>query len=153
MGTRSQTIFIESWKDEKTKQKKTQKICVMYRQMDGYPSGHGADLADFLKDGKLVNGINGRDTGKIFNGVGCLTAQVIAYFKDGPGSIYIHSPETGIGWEDYVYEVEGDIDTHEIVLRCFETKYSNKTKKTTKGKKIFEGHPKEFNCFVKKVEA
>jgi hypothetical protein len=29
----------------------------MYRQYDGYPSGMGMDLVNFLKDGIVVNGI------------------------------------------------------------------------------------------------
>jgi hypothetical protein len=29
----------------------------MYRQFDGYPSGHGQELAEFLLSGEMVNGI------------------------------------------------------------------------------------------------
>ena len=39
MGTRSLTVV----KEEENE------LLVMYRQMDGYPSGHGQDLANFLK--------------------------------------------------------------------------------------------------------
>lgn len=31
--------------------------CAFYRQYDGYPSGHGQDLADWLQGKSLVNGI------------------------------------------------------------------------------------------------
>lgn len=40
MGTRSLTVFIDEHNDKE--------IVVMYRQMDGYPEGHGQDLVDFL---------------------------------------------------------------------------------------------------------
>ena len=29
----------------------------MYRHLDGYPEGHGLDLAEFLKDIEIVNGV------------------------------------------------------------------------------------------------
>ena len=44
MGTRSLTFVYE----DKTP------ILNMYRQFDGYPSGHGQELADFLLSGKMV---------------------------------------------------------------------------------------------------
>jgi hypothetical protein len=51
--------------------------------MDGYPDGHGQELADFLDGFKIVNGISteDRDFPKVANGMGCLAAQVIAHFK------------------------------------------------------------------------
>ena len=36
MGTRSLTVFNDSWNDEE--------IAVFYRQFDGYPAGHGREL-------------------------------------------------------------------------------------------------------------
>lgn len=50
MGTRSLTFVYDE--DDKTP------IVNMYRQFDGYPSGHGADLADFLLPLRLVNGFS-----------------------------------------------------------------------------------------------
>lgn len=80
-------------------------ILNMYRQFDGYPSGHGAELADFLDGMKIVNGISSDAKGKIANGMGCLAAQMIAHFKDDPGGIYIYSVETDNCWQDYEYHV------------------------------------------------
>ena len=94
MGTRSLTHIIE---DNKT-------LTTMYRQYDGYLSGHGNDLAEFLKDFKVVNGYSG-DTTKLANGMGCLTAQLIAHFKQGCGNIYIHPPNTKDCWEEYDYTI------------------------------------------------
>jgi hypothetical protein len=59
-------------------------LCTLYRQMDGYPDGHGQELADFLSGFKVVNGINSndeRECPKLANGLGCLAAQVITHFK------------------------------------------------------------------------
>ena len=47
MGTRSLTTFLEEDGTE---------IAVLYRQMDGYPTGHGQDLKDFLLPFTVVNG-------------------------------------------------------------------------------------------------
>ena len=103
-------------------------VC-MYRQFDGYPSGHGADLADFLHDGKLVNGIPFGDKAKIFNGMSCLAAQMVAHFKDGPGNIYLYAPKLDQdAWQDYEYHV-----------------YENKVKVT--GGSVFEGTWEEFAEF------
>jgi hypothetical protein len=84
-------------------------IINMYRQYDGYPSGHGAELADFLAGGKLVNGLTSR-TEPVFNGMGCLAAQMVAHFKETPGGFYIHSvTETECG-QDYEYHVYQDTE-------------------------------------------
>lgn len=74
MGTRCLTHFRD----------KSKIFCTLYRQMDGYPDGHGQELADFLSGFKVVNGINSRDEEecpKLANGLGCLAAQVISHFK------------------------------------------------------------------------
>ena len=90
MGTRSLTKVIETWVDVETNKKKKDVLVVMYRQFDGYPSGQGKDLVEFLKDSKIVNGLGGDDLNskKVFNGAGCLAAQLIAHFKKGAGGIY-----------------------------------------------------------------
>ena len=98
MGTRSLT-FIYDENDTP--------ILNMYRQFDGYPSGHGAELAEFLAGLKLVNGFGNNGKG-LANGMGCLAAQMIAHFKDGVGGFYIHSvSETDLG-QDYEYHVYED---------------------------------------------
>jgi hypothetical protein len=84
MGTRSHTFVL----DYEFKKDKPGVVLKMYRQMDGYPTGHGQDLFDFLKDFSIVNGLSG-DPGKIANGAGCLAAQIVAHFKTAPGGIYL----------------------------------------------------------------
>lgn len=146
MGTRSLTTFIEKWNDEKTGKTKQTKIVTMYRQYDGYPEGHGMDLAEFLTQGEVVNGIPvGGDNPKLFfNGMGCLAAQVVANFKEGAGGIYLHRGGTTNCWENYRYEVIlEESNPKELLLRCFDT--SDK-------KWIFEGTPKQFVEKYQKVE-
>ena len=61
MGTRSITVFEDEDGEE---------IARLYRQMDGYPEGHGLDMAHFLEGNQIVNGygMSGED---IFNYNGC----------------------------------------------------------------------------------
>ena len=94
MGTRSITRV----KDEDGKV-----ILTMYRQMDGYLEGHGAELVEFLKGIQLTDGININDVG-VANGMGCLAAQLVAHFKDGPGGFYIVDNEREE--EEFTYIIE-----------------------------------------------
>jgi len=82
-------------------------IINMYRQYDGYPTGHGRELADFLAPFTVVNGLTKGQDHKVANGMGCLAAQLIAHFKDGPGGFYIHpvtDTECGQDYEYHVYQ-------------------------------------------------
>ena len=81
-------------------------IINMYRQFDGYPMGHGQELATFLIGGSMVNGLTTSDA-PVFNGMGCLAAQMIAHFKQTPGGFYIHpvtDTECGQDYEYHVYQ-------------------------------------------------
>ena len=141
MGTRSLTTFIETYKDDSGKQKK-QEIVTMYRQYDGYPTGHGLDLAQFLAHGKLVNGIGLNDT-IVFNGMGCLTAQVVAHFKDGAGGIYLQRANKN-SWENYRYHIIGDFDTKELTIKILEVGYMKGDKYYKGTRTIFEGTPQKM---------
>ena len=136
MGTRSLTKFISQHDDEKFV------ITCVYRQYDGYPQGHGKELADFLNSGVMVNGF-GQSEQKQFNGIGCLAAQFIAEFKNGVGGIYIHQPDSKDCGEEYVYEVIykypkgfGKVDEDSLTMTCYKV-YDNKI--------LFEGNPKDFH--------
>src|SRR3990172_12918368 len=94
MGTRSLTVFED---DDKTE------IVVMYRQMDGYPEGHGKDLAEFLSNMVITNGILLGDKRKTANGMGCLAAQVIAHFKKETGGFYLLPAGARNSGEEWVY--------------------------------------------------
>lgn len=101
MGTRSITTIIDHQWD------KPERLMTMYRQYDGYPSGHGKELFDFLSQFTIVNGMMANETRKIANGAGCLAAQVVEHFKQeaGPGGIYMTKPRVTLDDEDYGYEI------------------------------------------------
>lgn len=104
MGTRALTFVYDGDIGEGA-------IINLYRQYDGYPSGHGADLAMFLSRGRLVNGLSGKDT-TVFNGMGCLAAQLVANFKDGPGQFYLYpvtAVDCGQDYEYHVYERNNEV--------------------------------------------
>jgi hypothetical protein len=105
MGTRSLTKVIQTWED-KTGETHSRPITCMYRQYDGYPSGHGAELAEWLSGYTVVNGISSDKSETMFNGMDCLAAQMFVHFKDGPGGIYCMHPDAYDIWEEYVYEIE-----------------------------------------------
>lgn len=130
MGTRSLTYVYGGDTDSKP-------LICMYRQFDGYPAGHGQELSDFLKPIKLVNGLGPEGNQKVANGMGCLAAQMVAYFKDGPGNIYLHEPVLDQdSWQDYEYHVFD----HEISV------------KDSNGKVIFAGDYAQFDSFCKEDE-
>ena len=108
MGTRSLT-FIHDGDNAKP-------FVCMYRQYDGYPSGHGLELQQFLKPIKMVNGLGSSDD-KVANGAGCLAAQMVAHFKDGPGGIYLYAPTSKDCWQDYEYHVYAS--EAGIKVKCF----------------------------------
>jgi hypothetical protein len=85
-------------------------LLCFYRQYDGYIAGHGFDLGFYLSKFKVVNGLGRNDDTeiKIANGMGCLSAQMIALFKTEAGNIYISSPvlnkDCGQEYEYHVYQ-------------------------------------------------
>ncbi len=104
MGTRSLTVFIDSNHND-------EEIAVIYKQFDGYPEGHGKDLAEFLAGKTLVDGISGKhDESQIFNGTGCLAASVVTHFKNRPGDVYLCPAGTRDTGEEYIYMVYGKTD-------------------------------------------
>jgi len=147
MGTRSLTRVFNTYKDEKNNKQVKEQLVNMYRQYDGYPSGHGEELADFLNGGKVVNGIGGDKN--VFNGAGCLAAQMIAHFKNGAGGFYIEPITAKDCGQEYEYEVIVDFDTKELTMKCFENGYIDSKGKYKSGKKLlFEGKPADFEQFV-----
>lgn len=97
MGTRSLTVINNEWDDSE--------ICVLYRQYDGYPEGHGIDLLNFLKNMNIVNGISIGESRRISNGMDCLAAQVVAHFKTGPGGFYLNAAGSRDMCEQFIYTI------------------------------------------------
>lgn len=99
MGTRSLTFFHD--------QEKKPVVC-MYGQYDGYLSGHGLDLAEFISSKTLVNGLGTDNTG-VANGMECLAALAVAHFKGNQaGSFYLYPTDTIDAGEEFTYHVYSD---------------------------------------------
>lgn len=129
MGTRSLTFVYDTYNNE------DYKIINMYRQFDGYPSGHGAELVEFLDGRVMVNGY-GEASDKISNGMGCLSASLVSHFKDGTGGFYLYPVNMTDCGQEYEYHI-----------------YNNRVKVIENGwsesdKAIFDGSWEEFKKFV-----
>jgi hypothetical protein len=99
MGTRSLTFVYNH----------TRRVVCMYRQFDGYPSGHGREFAEFLAGfDAVVNGLRVGETRKVANGMGCLAAQLVANFKVSSGGFYLYPTDTSDVGEEYEYHVYAD---------------------------------------------
>ena len=130
MGTRSLTYVYGG-------DRETKPLMCLYRQYDGYPAGHGQELIDFLKPIKLVNGLGPDNKQKVANGMGCLAAQLVAHFKDGPGQFYLYEPELG---QDACQDYEYHVFDHEIEVKGGD------------GKTVFAGDYEQFDKFCKEDE-
>lgn len=100
MGTRSVTVFSQHNPQEDD----SQIYAYLYRQFDGYIDGHGHELATFLYDFKLVNGIPMVYQGKLANGIDNLAVQAVTHFAEGPSNFRLISGKSFCDAE-YVYEV------------------------------------------------
>tara|TARA_R100000458_G_scaffold57196_1_gene63012 strand:+ start:380 stop:829 length:450 start_codon:yes stop_codon:yes gene_type:complete len=145
MGTRSLTYIQDSWEtavaDEENNNevhKTTENIICMYRQFDGYLDGHGRDLAEFLEDFNIVNGMRLDDPPRTANGMDCLAAQLIAHFKDGPGNIYMYHSDSKDCGEEYRYTIYEN--NKELFIRAYSV---------WEEKIVFDGTPVQL---IKKLE-
>lgn len=142
MGTRSLT-FVYDGEDA---------IINMYRQYDGYPSGHGAELAEFLAPFNMVNGIRVGDERKIANGMGCLAAQLVANFKVGAGQFYLYpttAVDCGQDYEYHIYQKDNEMRVRITDRGCnmFGLTMSDKNEA------LFDGTVAEFTEFCTEREA
>ena len=142
MGTRSLTFVYDG----------ETPIINMYRQYDGYPTGHGAELAEFLTPFTLVNGLGRNDDRKIANGMGCLAAQLIAHFKQTPGGFYIHPVTDTECGQDYEYHVYQDAEGLRVRITDRGCNMFGLTM-SDKNDAIFDGTLAEFTAFCTEKEA
>ena len=144
MGTRAITLIVDqTWtKDNQSP------LVNMYRQHDGYPSGHGAELFGFLVGLKLINGMSGGEALDTHaNGAGCLAAQLVDHFKEDVGGIYLHDANKPIealvnDGDDCGYVVFVDVDSQSIRVDYYSW-----------GKLKFSGSLAEFGEFVNRPDA
>ena len=106
MGTRSLTIVNDEHNEKE--------MMVFYRHYDGYPTGHGTDLLNFLKGKMIVNGLSSENENlNIANGMGCLAAQIVEHFKNGPAYFYLYPSDTRNYGEEYIYTIYAKKDDSE----------------------------------------
>lgn len=112
MGTRSLTRVFDGDRE----------VACIYRQFDGYPAGHGVELADFIDSRHFVNGISGDRA--VFNGMGCFAAQLVGSLKgDRAGGVYLYPAGSNDVGEEYVYEVHGGFSSDDyrpkpVTVKC-----------------------------------
>lgn len=130
-------------------------IINMYRQYDGYPAGHGAELAEFLGQfDAITNGMTLGDTRKTANGIGCLAAQLVSHFKgDEAGQFYLLPTESTDAGQDYEYRVYQGADD-ELRVRIID-RGCNMFGLTMSDKNefLFDGTVAEFTEFCTAKEA
>ena len=143
MGTRSLTFVYDG----------EEPIINMYRQYDGYPSGHGAELAEFLTPFTMVNGIPVGDTRKIANGMGCLAAQMVTHFKAGEaGQFYLYPTSAVDCGQDYEYHIYKDEQGIRVRITDRGCNMFGLTM-SDKNEAIFDGTLAEFAEFCTEKEA
>jgi len=137
MSTRSLIRFAER-KEGVSFSKHPEKIEIqIYKHFDGYPSGHPTDLAKFLREFSIVNGL-GMDTDRVANGLGCLAAQYVAAFKHDAGDIYIENTDTIHSDIEYITYIWGT-ESKDIWMSIFSESWNNEDSKC-----IFVGKPQEL---------
>jgi hypothetical protein len=119
-------------------------ILTLHCQYDGYPSGFGKDLANFLTGFTIMNSL-GAIQGKTANGAGCLAAQLVYHFKVGPGNIYLLPPTDPDGYEwsyslDIPFGYQGPIERLRLSIRTYD-------------KDVFLGTTPEFLDYLKDEQA
>ena len=140
MATRA-IIRIAEREEGVTFNEMTEKIRVqIYHHYDGYPEGLGCKLAEFLCDFRVLNGlpVNYFEDIKVANGMGCLTAQLIAALKEEPGNVYVDYPGQVHGDTEYTYYIWG-CEGKDIWMSIFDTSISSYDDKC-----IFVGTPQKL---------
>ena len=136
MGTRSITVV---------KNENGDKIIEMYRQFDGYPSGMGQELIDFITPFAVVDGLGIDNPQTIANGMPCFAAQLVEHFKDGAGGTYLYTPTTDFKNKkkygetynaEYYYEISKVDKT--VRVRCWNTYTGTEILTDPYGKKFIE---------------
>jgi hypothetical protein len=111
MGTRSVVNFQDKEMNNAT-------VLSVYQQYDGYETGVGKQIADFLRAMKICNGIGyGAKIFEYANGIGDLALQYIVKYKTSVGNLYA----VAVGdIEEYNYYVNEEdvkiIDCDGVVL-------------------------------------
>lgn len=96
------------------------RLCTFYRQYDGYPQGHGLEMAEFL------NGFSDKPVpynksviGLKHNGFDDMAFQLLAVLKMkmGPLGLYLCKPGTSGMGAEYTYDVCFNEETKEVIIK------------------------------------
>lgn len=146
MGTRSITTIMSRWGE----QDEFRHNASIYRHWDGYITGHGKDLYNYIKDLQIVNGISADMDSKCINGPGRLAAYLVRQMGvDG------HDPDlvpegSDMGQEfHYVLEVTYGMFGGKVGVRVLDgpvTFFGTGGDECTNI--VFEGSIEEFGEFV-----
>jgi hypothetical protein len=142
MGTRSLTFVYDG----------EEAIINMYRQYDGYPSGHGAEIAEFLAPFTMVNGLALDETRKVANGMPCLAAQLVTNFKDGAGQFYLYPTSAVDCGQDYEYHIYNKDKELRVRITNRGCNFFGLTQSDI-NEAIFDGTVAELTEFCKEKEA
>jgi hypothetical protein len=143
MGTRSLTYVYDETGE---------KIINLYRQFDGYPTGHGQELAEFLNSGHVVNGLSMSGMSKEiqFNGSGCLSAQLVAHFKKESGGFYLYPTSVEDCGQDYEYHIFLDGEIYVKIMDCGFNVFGQTQDDTYEP--LFEGNLEQFTKYCAKEQ-
>jgi hypothetical protein len=137
MGTRHTYRIIETYKSNNPALGQVQEdVCLIYGQYDGYPDGTPLQVVKFILSGTMVNGYGAVGEDEIvFNGLGCMTAQLIKHLKQGTGNIYVQKLSSRLhSGEDYTYDIIWDFDTKQFTVVAY----------TWEDKELFRGTLAEY---------
>jgi len=120
-----------------------QEIAVLLRHCDGYPDGHGKELAEFLSGIKCVAGYTPKQIGSndVANGLECLAAFTVAHFKIEVGNFYLLPAGSRDVGEYYIYTVYSEKNDPTRVLLNVQD---------DTGKELFDGAPENFLLTLQK---
>ena len=132
MSTRSLTIVNNEFGEE---------IAVLYRQSDGYPEGHGLELAEAFGNFTIGRGVITQEN--YANGMGCFFAQLIAHFKTVVGGFYLEPAGTRNMDERYTYKLSLNKLENCLWLDVYKENFEGSHKN------IFSGNLREFPEYLK----
>lgn len=116
MGTRSLTTIRSRWSDKDEYQTHAH----IYVHWDGYPSGHGANLAEFLDGMTIVNGIGSKMPDRYANGPGRFASQLVAYLQEKGSNPDLMPHTVEECGQEYHYLIDVDNFTGPITVTVFE---------------------------------
>ena len=145
MGTRSITEVKSGWNGGAQETN-----AIIYRHWDGYLSGHGEWLYNFLKDLEVINGIPGNPPPRYANGPGRLAAMMVSELQNDGHNPDLLPDGTDCGQEyHYLVSVNFGRDGGMVTVTVFDgpmTFFGHGGEKCKN--QIFDGTVEQFGKFL-----